>query len=220
MASTVSTNVPSLDLSAQYSKIAPELLAAVRRVFESQSFILGSEVAEFEKEMAAYCEASYAVGCASGSDALLLALMALRIQPGDEVITSPFTFFATAAAVWRLRAKPVFVDIEPATFNIEPAAVEAAITSRTRAIIPIHLFGQCAEMDKINRIAADRKVAVVEDAAQAIGSDYQGIKAGSIGDIAAFSFYPTKNLGGAGDGGLLTTNDSEIADRLRSLRVH
>ena len=220
MTSTPVMSVPSLDLKAQYEKIAPEVLAAVQRVFESQNFILGSEVSRLEEEIAAYCETSHAIGCGSGSDALLLALMGLGVDRGDEVITTPFTFFATGGAVSRLGARPVFVDIDRASFNIAPAGIEAAITSRTKAIIPVHLFGQCAEMEGINAVAAKHGLAVIEDAAQAIGADYRGKRAGGLGQVAAFSFYPTKNLGGAGDGGMLTTNDAGLAEQLRLLRVH
>lgn len=222
MSKTIKKNivVPMLDLKAQHETIADEVEAAVKGVLESQQFILGPEVREFENEMADYCETSHAVGCASGSDALLLALMACGVKPGDEVITSPFTFFATAGSVARLGATPVFADIEPASFNLDENRLESLITERTRAIMPVHLFGQCAEMDKINEIANHRGIAVIEDAAQAIGAEYKGKRAGSLSLMAAFSFYPSKNLGGAGDGGLLTTNDPEIAERLRRYRAH
>ena len=171
--------------------------------------------------MAAYCGAEHAVGCASGSDALLLALMALGVGPGDEVIVPSFTFFATASAVWRLGAKPVFADIRPDTFNLDPADVLYKITTATKAIIPVHLFGQCAEMDEIRQIAtAARGIPIIEDACQAIGAEYRGRRAGSIGTTGCFSFYPTKNLGGFGDGGLITTNDAELAAKLRVLRDH
>jgi dTDP-4-amino-4,6-dideoxygalactose transaminase len=212
--------VPSLDLKAQYEKLAPELLAAVQHVFESQSFILGNEVARLEEEVAAYCGTAHGIGCASGSDALLLALMAAGVDRGDEVITTPFTFFATGGAVSRLGARPVFVDIDAGTFNIDPAKLETAISPRTKAIMPVHLFGQCADMQKVTAVAASRNLSVIEDAAQAIGADYKGTSAGGLGRVGAFSFYPTKNLGGAGDGGMLTTNDADLAERLRTLRVH
>ncbi len=212
--------IPILDLSVQHQRIADEVGAAVARVLNSQQFILGSEVRELEQELAPYCECSDAVGCASGSDALLLALMALGIGPGDEVITTPFSFFATVASIVRLGAKAVFVDIDETTFNIDPNRIERAITDRTKAIMPVHLFGQCAEMDRINELAANGKMSVIEDAAQAIGAEYRGRRAGSLGAIGCFSFYPSKNLGGAGDGGLLTTNDSEVAEKLRTLRGH
>jgi dTDP-4-amino-4,6-dideoxygalactose transaminase len=212
--------IPLLDLNAQYEGIAEELQAAIGRVLSSQQFILGPEVREFEREMAAYCQCAEAVGCASGSDALLLALMACGVGPGDEVITTPFSFFATAASIVRLGAKTVFVDIDESTFNIEPDRIESAITRNTKAIMPVHLFGQCSEMDRINEVAAHHKIAVIEDAAQAIGAEHLGRRAGSLGTVGCFSFYPSKNLGGAGDGGLLTTNDAGMAEALRTLRAH
>ncbi|HLG13748.1 MAG TPA: DegT/DnrJ/EryC1/StrS family aminotransferase [Blastocatellia bacterium] len=212
--------VPILDLKAQYTRIGPEIEAAVRDVLTSQQFILGPEVREFEREVAAYCQCEHAVGCASGSDALLLALMAYGIRTGDEVITTPFSFFATAGSIVRLGARPVFVDIDESTFNIDVTLIEKAISERTKAIIPVHLFGQCADMDSLNEIAATHSLPVIEDAAQAIGAEYAGTRAGRLGAIAAFSFYPSKNLGGAGDGGLLTTNDPALAERLQSLRAH
>ena len=212
--------VPLLDLKAQYDTLAPDIDAAVRSVFESQHFILGPEVQQLEQEIAAYCSSEYAIGCASGSDAILLALMAHGIRPGDEVVTTPFTFFATASCVVRLGAKPVFADIDETTFNLDPAQFESAVTERTRAVIPVHLFGQSAAMDAIRDIAERRGIAVIEDAAQAIGAEYCGMRAGSLGSVSAFSFYPSKNLGGAGDGGMLTTNDPEIARKLRILRSH
>jgi dTDP-4-amino-4,6-dideoxygalactose transaminase len=222
MATTVKKNkvVPMLDLKAQHEKIGAEVEEAIKRVLDSQQFILGPEVRELEGEIAAYCESSHAIGCASGSDALLLALMACGVGQGDEVITSPFTFFATAGSVARLGATPVFVDIEPSSFNLYEDRIESLITDKTRAIIPVHLFGMCADMDKINEVARARGIAVIEDAAQAIGAEYKGRRAGSLGLIGAFSFYPSKNLGGAGDGGMLTTNDAAVAERLRSLRAH
>ena len=212
--------IPLLDLSAQYQKLEGEIQAAVTRVLSSQKFILGPEVRELELELAAYCQCSEAIGCASGSDALLLALMACGVGPGDEVITTPFSFFATAGSIVRLGARTIFVDIDPATFNIWPDLIESAITERTKVIMPVHLFGQCAEMDRINELAAPKRIAVIEDAAQAIGAEYRGKRAGSLGMIGCFSFYPSKNLGGAGDGGMLTTNDSELAQSLRDLRSH
>ena len=220
MPGTAQMKVPLLDLKAQYETLAPDIDAAVRSVFDSQHFILGPEVKQFEQEIAAYCSSEFAIGCASGSDAILLALMAHGIGPGDEVVTTPFTFFATAGSVVRLGAKPVFADIDESTFNIDPALFESAITERTRAVIPVHLFGQCAAMDAIREVADRRGIAVIEDAAQAIGAEYCGIRAGSLGSVSAFSFYPSKNLGGAGDGGMLTTNDEEIARKLRILRSH
>jgi dTDP-4-amino-4,6-dideoxygalactose transaminase len=212
--------VPLIDLVAQHETIADEVTAAVAEVFANQAFILGETVAQFEQEVARYCDARHAVGCASGTDALLLTLMALDIRPGDEVITSPFTFFATASTIHRAGATPVFVDIEPDGYNLDPEKIEAAITPRTRAIMPVHLFGQCAEMDPIWRVAVQYDLAVIEDACQAIGADYRGRRAGVLGTAASFSFFPTKNLGGAGDGGMITTDDAELAARLRRLRVH
>jgi dTDP-4-amino-4,6-dideoxygalactose transaminase len=212
--------VPLIDLVEQYEAIRGEIQAAIEPVFAMQRFVLGEEVAEFEKEMAAFCDARHAIGCASGTDALILALQALGIGPGDEVITTPFTFFATASCIHRVGARPVFVDIDPETFNIDPEAVAAAVTSRTKAILPVHLFGQCAEMEPLWRLAIQRGLAIIEDAAQAIGAGYRGRRAGVLGTIGCFSFFPTKNLGGAGDGGLMTTDDPDLAARLRRLRVH
>ena len=212
--------VPLLDLQVQYQGLRDELLAAVTRVMDSQRFVLGSEGRALEEELARYTTSEFAIGCASGSDALLLALMALDIKAGDEVITTPFSFFATASAITRLGARPVFVDIDPLTYNIDPAAVAAAFTSRTRAIMPVHLYGQCADMDTLLELGQRYQVPIIEDAAQAIGAEDAGRRAGSMGLIGCFSFYPTKNLGGAGDGGLLTTNDPALAERLKILRVH
>jgi dTDP-4-amino-4,6-dideoxygalactose transaminase len=212
--------VPLLDLKAQHQAIRGEVLSAVERVFESQAFILGAEVEQFEQAVGRYCHARHAIGCASGSDALLLALMALGVGAGDEVITVSFTFFATGGAVARLGAKPVYIDISLDDFNLNPELIERAITPRTRAIIPVHLFGQCAEMDAVREIARRHHLPIIEDAAQAIGAEYHGRRAGTMSDIACFSFFPSKNLGGAGDGGLLTTEDDELAERLRLLRVH
>jgi dTDP-4-amino-4,6-dideoxygalactose transaminase len=212
--------VPLLDLQAQYVSLQHNVRAAIARVFDSQQFVLGPEVAALEKELAAYCGTTEAVGCASGSDALLLALMALDIGPGDEVITTPFTFFATGSAITRLAARPVFVDIDPVTYNIDAAGIEAAITSRTKTIMPVHLYGQCADMDAVLSVAREKNVPVIEDAAQAIGAEDNGRRAGSMGLAGCFSFYPTKNLGGAGDGGLLTTNNGDFASRLKRLRTH
>ena len=213
-------SVPALDLKAQYRALRDELEPVILAVVESQYFVLGPEVAGFEAEAAAYCEAGHAIGCASGSDALLLPLMALDIGPGDEVITSPYSFFATAGAIWRTGARPVFVDIDPETYNLDPRRIEAAITPRTRAIIPVHLYGQVAEMGPINRVARAHDLTVLEDAAQAIGATDRGRKAGTLGTAAAFSFYPSKNLGGFGDAGMVTTDDPELARRVARLRVH
>ncbi|MEW6129229.1 MAG: DegT/DnrJ/EryC1/StrS family aminotransferase [Acidobacteriota bacterium] len=212
--------VPLLDLGEQHKQIRAEIDTAVKRVFDSQQYILGPEVKALEEELATYCQSSYAVGCASGSDALLLALMAYDIKPGDEVITTPYTFFATIGAIVRLGAKPVLVDIEPDTFNLEISQVEAVITENTRAIIPIHLFGQCAEMDELNEIGKKHGVKIIEDAAQAIGSKYKGKLAGNLADLGCFSFYPSKNLGGVGDGGMLTTSDNDTYQKLKALRAH
>jgi dTDP-4-amino-4,6-dideoxygalactose transaminase len=212
--------VPLLDLHAEYESVRGEILPAVERVLESQQFILGPEVGALEEEVARYAGARYGVGCASGSDALLLALMALDVKAGDEVITTPYSFFATASAVTRLGARPVFVEIDPRTFNLDTALVEDAITSATRAILPVHLYGQCAEMEALVRISRRHNLPLVEDGAQAIGAEDGGARAGSIGDVGCFSFYPTKNLGAAGDAGMLTTNDEKLAERLRTLRAH
>ncbi|MFZ4985012.1 MAG: DegT/DnrJ/EryC1/StrS family aminotransferase [Blastocatellia bacterium] len=216
----VSAPIPLLDLKAGYGPIRDEIRAAVDRVIESQNFILGQEVEGLEEEVAAYSQCRYGIGVSSGTDALMAALMAIDIQPGDEVITAPYTFFATAGTIWRLGAKPVFVDIDAATFNIDPALIERAITPRTRAIMPVHLFGQMAEMDSIMEIANRYNLTVIEDAAQAIGSEYKGRRAGSIGHLGCFSFFPSKNLGGFGDGGMVTTNDAALAERVRLLRNH
>ena len=213
-------NVPLLDLQAQYASLRDDLMQAIERVMDSQRFVLGEEVRELENSIAQYCGAKHAIGCASGSDALLLALMALDLKPGDEVITTPFSFFATGAAIARVGARPVFVDIDARSYNLEPSRVADAITPRTRAIIPVHLYGQCALMDPLLEIGERRGIAIIEDAAQAIGATDNGRRAGSMGLIGCFSFYPTKNLGGAGDGGILTTNDDAIAVRLRRLRAH
>jgi dTDP-4-amino-4,6-dideoxygalactose transaminase len=212
--------VPLIDLRGQHQFLRPQLLEAVERVIDSQQFVLGSEVEALEEEIADYCTAEFAIGCASGSDALLLALMSLDLKAGDEVITTPFTFFATGASITRLGAHPRFVDIDPRTYNIDPAAVEAAITPSTRAILPVHLYGQCADMDALLEISKRHGLPIVEDAAQAIGAEDRGRRAGSMGHIGCFSFYPTKNLGGAGDGGMLVTSDPALAQRLRRLRVH
>jgi dTDP-4-amino-4,6-dideoxygalactose transaminase len=213
-------NVPLLDLKAQYRVIKAEVLSAMEAVCDEQGFVLGPRVSAFEEATAEYIGSRYAIGCASGSDALLLSLMAMGVKAGDEVITIPFTFFATAGAISRLGAKPVFVDIQPDTFNIDPAHIEQAITPRTKAIIPVHLFGQCADMAAINEIAKRKKIYVIEDACQAIGAAQQGKRAGVLGDTGCFSFFPSKNLGGFGDGGLITTNDKALADSMAMLRVH
>lgn len=213
-------NVPLLDLQTQYASLRDELRAAIDRVMDSQRFVLGEEVRKLESSIAEYGGAKHAIACASGSDALLLAIMALDIKAGDEVITTPFSFFATAGSIARLGARPVFVDIDPLTYNLDTSQVSAVITSRTRAIIPVHLYGQCARMDELLSLGRQHAIPIVEDAAQALGATDCGRRAGSMGVIGCFSFYPTKNLGGAGDGGMLTTNDDLLAQRLRRLRTH
>ena len=212
--------VPLLDLKAQYATLREEIREAIDRVADSQHFILGPEVEALEREVAAYSQCEFGIGVSSGSDALLVALMAIDLKPRDEVITSPYTFFATAGAVSRLNARPVFVDIDPLTYNLDPAKVAAAITDRTRAIIPIHLYGQMADMDPLLELARENKLHVIEDAAQAIGAESRGRRAGSVGDLSCFSFFPSKNLGGFGDGGMVATNDAELAKRVKLLRNH
>ena len=214
--------IPLLDLKAQHRQIREEVLAEIVRVVDSQKFILGEDVQKLEAEIAAYCGTKHAIGCASGSDALSLALMALEIRPGDEVLTTPYTFFATAGEISRLGANPVFVDVEEETFNLDASQMADALAAhpKIRAVIPIHLFGGCANMDPICAIAAERGIAVIEDAAQSVGSEYKNRRAGSMGELGAFSFYPTKNLGGYGDGGMISTNNEALAGRLKALRVH
>ncbi|MYE16388.1 MAG: DegT/DnrJ/EryC1/StrS family aminotransferase [Gemmatimonadetes bacterium] len=212
--------VPLLDLAAQYASIKPEIDAALDRVVASQRFVLGPVVKACEEMVADYVGSAHGIGVSSGTDALLVALMAEDIGPGDEVITTPFSFFATAGAISRVGATPVFVDIDPATFNIDPALIKDRITARTRAILPVHLFGQMAEMAPIMEIARRHGLAVIEDAAQAIGAHHDGYTAGSVGHYGCFSFYPTKNLSGYGDGGMVVTNDPARAEKLRALRVH
>src|SRR6185295_8398947 len=209
-----------LDLKAQFESIRAEITKAIESVFDSQQFILGKEVQLLEEEIARFVGAPHAVGCASGSDALYLALCALEIGPGDEVVTTPFTFVATAGAIARTGAKPVFVDINAATFNINPTLIETAITTKTKAIIPVHLFGLPAELSAILHLAQSRNLAVIEDAAQAIGCVYKGQYIGSLGDFGCFSFFPSKNLGCAGDGGMVTTRTPQMDRRLRLLRAH
>ncbi len=212
--------VPLLDLSRQYAYLKPKLDKAVVNVLTHGGFILGPEVREIETKLAELSGVQYGAGVASGTDALLLALKACEVKPGDEVITTDFSFFATAGTISRLGAKPVFVDIEPDTYNIDPGLIEAAITPKTKAIIPVHLFGQVADMDPIIDIAKKHGIKIVEDAAQAIGSEYKGRPAGSLGDFGCFSFYPSKNLGAGGDGGLIVTDSEEGIDLLRILRFH
>ncbi|MBJ93782.1 MAG: transcriptional regulator [Rickettsiales bacterium] len=213
-------SIPLLDLSAQHQALADEFDAALERVRATQRFIGGPEVEHFEQEAASFLGVADAVGCASGSDALLLALWALGIGPGDEVITTPFTFFATAGAVCRLGARPVFVDIEAESFNIDPTAIEAAITPQTRALIPVHLFGVPANLDAMNKLVAHRNIAIVEDAAQSIGASLNGRQTGSMGALGCFSFFPSKNLGAWGDGGLVSCQDPGLAEQVRRLRSH
>jgi dTDP-4-amino-4,6-dideoxygalactose transaminase len=210
--------VPSLDLKTQYQSIKPEIDAAIAGVLDSGQFVLGSEVAGFEQEFAAYCGASECIALNSGTSALHLALLAAGIGPGDEVITVPFTFVASVAAVVYTGARPVLVDIDPRSFTLDPAAIEAAITPRTKAILPVHLYGQPADMDPLTEVARRRGLVVIEDAAQAHGAKYKGRPVGSIGDIACFSFYPGKNLGAYGEGGAVTTNNAEYASTIRMLR--
>jgi dTDP-4-amino-4,6-dideoxygalactose transaminase len=212
--------VPMLDLQAQHAPLRDEVRAAVDAVFDSQYFILGPEVRALEEELADYLDVKHAIGVSSGTDALLVAMMALGIGPGDEVVTTPFSFFATAGCVARLGAKAVFVDIDPVTFNLDPDRLDGAIGPQTKAILPVHLYGQSADMDAIGGVAGDCGVPVIEDAAQAIGADYRGRRVGGLGAVGCFSFFPSKNLGGAGDGGLVTTQDDALADSLRILRVH
>lgn len=215
-------HVPLLDLRAQYNTIRGDVQAAVNRVLESQYFILGDEVQKLEESIAKYSNARYGVGCASGSDALTLAMMALGIRPGDEVVTVSYTFFATAGSIHLLGAVPVFVDVDERTFNMDTEQLAGVLKKRpkVRAIMPVHLFGGCADMDPILALAKEHGVAVIEDAAQAIGSEYKGRRAGSMGDLGCFSFFPSKNLGGFGDGGMLTTDDEALAGKLKVLRMH
>ena len=210
--------IPLLDLRAEYHELKSEIDAAVGRVLESGQFILGPEVTALEEEFASYCDVKYAIGVNSGTSALHLALLGAGIEPGDEVITVPFTFYATAAAIGYVGAVPVYVDIHPRTLNLDVARLEAAITARTRAILPVHLYGQPADMDPILEIARRHKLVVIEDVAQAHGAEYKGRRVGGIGDIGCFSFYPTKNLGAAGEGGMVTTNNSEYARTIALLR--
>ena len=211
---------PFLDLKAQHVSIREEVLEAVHRVLESQHFILGAEVEGLEKEVAKLANCEFAVGCASGSDALLLSLMALDVDQDDEVVTVPFTFSATAGMIARQKARPVFVDIDPRTYNLDTTQLEAAVTSRTKAIMPVHLFGLAADMREVMAIGGRHKLPVIEDAAQAIGATYAGRPVGSLGSAGCFSFFPSKNLGGAGDGGMIITHDPALAERLKILRGH
>jgi len=219
-AAATKPNFDFLDLKAQFNTIRVEVMEAITNVMESQIFILGSEVKAFEEEYAKEFDARFAISCASGSDALVLALIAAGVGKDDEVITTPFSFFATAGSIARVGAKPVFVDIEPATFNLDAKQIAAAVTPRTKAVMPVHLFGLAADMDAIKTAVAEKNVSIVEDAAQAIGAKFNGEFVGNIGDFGCFSFFPSKNLGGAGDGGLVTAQTPESADKLRLLRVH
>ena len=212
--------VPLLDLTAQYAPLREEILAAVTRVCDSQQFIMGPEVAAFEAEIAAALGVGHAIGVSSGTDALLVAMMALGIGPGDEVITSTYSFFATAGCVSRLGATPRLVDIDPITYNLDPDAVRAAVSDRTKAIIPVHLYGLCADMEPILAVARDAGIAVIEDACQSIGATYRGAQAGAMGTVGCFSFFPSKNLGAFGDAGLVTTSDAALAREIRLLRNH
>ena len=212
--------VPLLDVRRENAPLETKILAAISQVARSGRFVMGPECQQLEQRIANLCGVSHAIGCGSGTDALLLALMAVDIRPGDEVIVPSFTFFATASVVWRLGAVPVFVDIDPETFNLDPEKLKDAINSQTKAVIPVHLFGQSADMSAINAIAEEHQLTVIEDAAQAMGAEFDGQPVGSLGHVGCFSFYPTKNLGGFGDGGMLTTNSGALADKLRLLRVH
>ena len=212
--------VPLLDLTAQYATLRVEVREALDRVVESQKFILGPEVEALEAEVASYSGCAHGIGVSSGTDALLVSLMAIGIKPGDEVIVPSYSFFATAACVVRLGARPVFIDSDPATYNLDVDKLEALITKRTRAVIPVHLYGQMAEMDQLMEVARRHNLYLIEDAAQAVGAEYRGRRAGSIGDLGCFSFFPSKNLGGFGDAGMVTTNDAEVAERARLLRNH
>lgn len=212
--------VPLLDLKVQNDSLRPEIDEAIKKVLDSNGFILGAEVQALENELKDYCQTEFAVGCASGTDALLLALMAFDIGAGDEVITTPYSFFATASSITRLGAKPVFVDIDPNTYNLDVSQIEAKITEKTRAIQPVHLYGQCADMKPLLAISEKYNIPLVEDAAQAIGAEEDGRRAGDFGAIGCFSFYPSKNLGAMGDAGFMTTNDEELARKLFALRVH
>jgi len=220
MPTKTTMRVPLLDLGAQYAAIRQELDAAVQRVLESTRFIGGPEVAGLEEEVARYSRCAHAVGCASGTDALLLSLRALGVGPGDEVVTTAYSFFASAGAVVNVGATPVFVDIDPSTYNLDPHRLEAAITPGTRAVIAVHLYGQCCDLTAVKAVCDKKKVWLIEDAAQAIGSEWEGRRAGSVGDLGCFSFFPSKNLGAAGDGGMVVAQDAALADRVKLLREH
>jgi len=211
---------PFFDLTRQFKTIKPDVMKAVGRAFDKQAFVMGEEVTGLESELAQFLDVKHAITCSSGTDALVLAIKALDVRPGDEIITVPFSFFASTSAILLAGAKPVFVDIESTGFNLDPTLLEKALTKKTKAILPVHLFGQCAEMDEILNFGKHHGLKVIEDGAQAIGAKYKGRSACSMGDMGALSFYPTKNLGGAGEGGLVTTNDDALAERAKLLRVH
>jgi len=212
--------VPLLDLKDQNTALEEEILEAIKKVVQSQQFILGKAVQEFEEKVAEYCGSGTAIGVSSGTDALLVSLLGLDIGPGDEVVTTPYSFFATAGSIARTGAKPVFVDIDPLTFNINPSLIQSRINSNTKAIMPVHLYGQCADMDPILDLAKDKGLAVIEDAAQSFGASYKNKQSGSLGTTGCFSFFPSKNLGGMGDGGLILVQDETLAQKIKSLRVH
>jgi len=214
------TRVPLIDLKRQYHSIKEEIDSAIQDVLEDQAFILGPQVKEFEKLFASYCNTKHAIGVSSGTDALLLALKSLGIGNGDEVITSPFTFFATVGSICNTGATPIFADIDPESYNIRPDLIEKRINKNTKAIIPVHLYGQCADMDPILEIAKKHNIKAIEDAAQSIGAEYKDRKSGSMGDLGCFSFFPSKNLGGFGDGGMVTCNSDELAEKINMLRIH
>lgn len=220
MTARTEMKVPLLDLGAQYAEIKAEMDAAIHRVLDSTRFIGGPEVSGLEEEIARYSQCAHAIGCASGTDALLLSLKALGVGPGDEVVTCAYSFFASAGVIVNVGAIPVFVDIDPSTYNLDPHRLEAAITPNTKAVIAVHLYGQCCDLTAVKAVCDKRKVYLIEDAAQAIGSEWEGRRAGSVGDLGCFSFFPSKNLGCAGDGGMVTAQDSGLADRVRLLREH
>jgi len=220
MPTRAAMTVPLLDLKAQYADIRTDIDNAVRSVMESTRFIGGPEVSGLEEEVARYSQCAHGIGCASGTDALLLALRALSIGPGDEVITTAYSFFASAGTIANVGGTPVFVDIDPRTYNLDPHRLEAAITARTKAVVAVHLYGQCCDLAAVKAICDKRKLFLIEDAAQAIGAEWEGKRAGSVGDFGAFSFFPSKNLGAAGDGGMIVTRDAELADKVRLLREH
>jgi dTDP-4-amino-4,6-dideoxygalactose transaminase len=220
MTARTAMKVPLLDLGAQYAEIKTEMDAAIQRVLDSTRFIGGPEVSGLEEEIARYSQCAHAIGCASGTDALLLSLKALGVGPGDEVVTCAYSFFASAGVIVNVGAIPVFVDIDPSTYNLDPHRLEAAITPNTKAVIAVHLYGQCCDLSAVKAVCDKRKVYLIEDAAQAIGSEWEGKRAGSVGDLGCFSFFPSKNLGCAGDGGMVTAQDAALADRVRLLREH